>query len=99
MFRFFRRKPEPAPAPKLVGVLWFIHNEADVTEKVPYTNEHEMLTAVEQFLSEFGGNHETEFLVIFCDDDYTKRKIQNIAKRITEYEYPVNATNVANKLF
>ncbi len=101
MFRKFANNHtrHAVQTPALVGCLWFIHDTPGITEKVPYTDKNEMLNAIYKFLSRYGGDHDSEFLVIFCDNEYTKQEIQNIAKRITGYEYPINATRVANKLF
>lgn len=99
MFRRFANTRAVAQAPAIVGVLWFIHDDPGITEKVPYTNEQDMLNAIQKFLARYGGDHNSEFLVIFCDNDTVKQKIQDVAKAVTGDEYPINATSVANKLF
>lgn len=50
-----------------VGVLWFIHDDPGITEKVPYMCESEMLDAIKKFHNRYGAAHESEFMVIFTD--------------------------------
>lgn len=63
-----------------VGVLWFIHDNPGITEKVPYTNEQSMLDAIQKFYGKYGADHHSEFMVIFTDpaNEALNARINNI---------------------
>lgn len=50
-----------------IGVLWFIHDDPGITEKVPYICEDELLDAIQNFYCKYGADHHNEFMVIFTD--------------------------------
>lgn len=63
-----------------VGVLWFIHDTPGITEKVPYTNENNLLSDIQKFYARYGADHQNEFMVIFTDptNEELVAKIENI---------------------
>ena len=67
MFANKFRQPVAIQPEMPAGVLWFIHDEPGITEKVPYVCENELLKAIQNFYCKYGADHHSEFMVIFTD--------------------------------
>lgn len=52
-------------APK--GILWFVHDNPGITEKVPYESSESFLQAIKNFSWKYGFDHDSEFMIIFIN--------------------------------
>lgn len=80
-----------------IGVLWFVHDNPGITEKVPYMSEDSMLDAIRKFYNKYGPDHESEFMIIFADPE--NNSLNTKIEAIVGADYGVMNMNAQPRLF